>query len=246
MAAEPNDLDLEFLDLEMDPENSGSVRRIEEGFNELDGEWILGFNANRYRYGQWIMTVHFDPNTTNGPANPGGKNSVTIVGIETRTLLSFMKAPSPGTFYLKNFALLPNASGHGGTAMKYATTEFNDLARTFVNEGLDGVIEAGKEKFIPESIQKHISSANKYQRYASNPESFIKDYASRSKKYVTKELGLGKFFKFTKQIFSIGINVAEAVVAPEVFVTKSVRKLGTKTAKNLTAKAKQKTIKTLL
>lgn len=237
---------LEFLDLEIDEEHTGSVRRIEEGFHELESQWILGFNATRYRYGTWIMTVHFDPNTTSGPSNPGGKPSVTIYGIETRTILAFEKSSSPGKFYIDHFALLPNASNHGGGAFKYATSEFNDLARTFVNDGLDGIKEFAKEKVMPEKLRDHIKMANKYQRLARNPETLIRDYVSRSKRFVEKELGLEKFFKATKQVFSIGVDIGEAIVTPEVFMTKSIRKLGTKGMTLASKKAKQKAIQKLL
>lgn len=240
------DIKENYLDLTVDPDNTGSVRRIEEGFHELDSKWILGFNANRYRYGTWIMTVHFDPNTTDSPANPGGKKSVTIYGIETRTILAFEKAVSPGDFYINNFALLPNASGNGGGSFKYATSEFNDLAKTFIRDGLDGITEFAKDKIIPDSIRNHLKKANKYQNLATNPETFIKNYVSRSKRFVEKELGLAPFFKTTKQLFSIGVDITEAVYAPEVYLTKSIRNLTKKQTNKLTKKARNKFANKLL
>lgn len=237
---------VDYLEIEIDPDNTGSVRRIQEGFHELNSKWILGFNATRYRYGTWIMTVHFDPNTTSGPANPGGKRAVTIYGIETRTILAFEKSNSPGKFYLDNFAIVPNASGKGGGAFKYATSEFNDLARTFINDGLSGIKEFAKDKFIPEQIRMHIKEANKYVRLAKNPQNLISNYTSRSKEFVSKELGLSPFFKSSKELFAIGLDISEAIFTPEVFITKSIRKLGSKSVSKISRDAKNRAIKKLL
>ncbi|MFV0493643.1 hypothetical protein [Mycobacterium sp.] len=191
------------------------------------------------------MSVHFDPNTTSGPSNPGGKPSVTIYGIETRTILGFEKAISPGDYYIENFALLPNASNHGGGSFKYATSELNDALRTFVKEGIGGVKDMLEDKYIPEDIKRHFQQAEKFQRLAKNPKNLVSNYASRSKNFVQKELGLGKFFRTGKKVFSIGVDISEAIFTPEVFVTKSIRNLTKRTTRKASRNLRNKAFKAL-
>lgn len=240
---------LQFLDLEFDENNSGSVRRLEEGFHELNSIWILGFNTTRYRYGTWILTVHFNPVTTDGPSNPGGKNSVTIYGVETRTILEFKNSASPGKFYIDNFAYIPNASGHGGGAFQYATSELNAFARQFINEGTGAFKDYAKD-MIPGKLREHIEAANKYQRMAKNPKGLLRGKIMAPVNKLESKLGLSKFFKMTKEVFSIGVDIGEAIVAPEAVAMNAVRKIGTKSMKKAATRisrtAKNKAIKKML
>lgn len=233
-----NDLpEIEFLNLDIDEENTGSVRRIEEGFNKLDSNWILGFNATRYRYGKWIITWTFNPITTDGPSNPGGKKQVTQYGVETREIIALQKASSPGDFYIKNVALKPNAAGKGGgLGWRYASSEFNDLVRSFVAQGTKGLISDVKEIAIPEALQNHISSVNKTIAKMKDPKSSLLQFARgqvTSLKDKTPELK--RFFKFTDKAFAIGVEVGEVVFAPEA-------RIGYEGAKRVWSKGSNKAI----
>lgn len=210
-----NDL-VEFLNLDIDEENTGSVRRIEEGFNKLDSKWILGFNATRYRYGKWIVTWTFNPLTTAGEANPGGKSPVTQFGVETNQIIKLQKATSPGKFYVDNVALKPNASGRGGGGWKYASSTYGDVVKNFINQGVDGLISDVKEIVIPESVQKHITQVNKTIGQLKTPGTSIYSYAQKQVGTLVDEVPQFKrVFKFSKETVQIGVEVGETIIAPE-------------------------------
>lgn len=237
----------EFLELDFDEENSGSVRRIQEGFNKLDSLWILGFNATRYRYGKWIITWTFNPITTDGPANPGGKKPITQYGVETNQILKLQKAQSPGKFYIDNVALAPNMSGHGGNpAFRYASSEFSDLVGSFVRNGADDFIQNAKEILIPESLQNHIDTVNKTVRNLRDPQGSLYNFARQKvTSQVDKIPELKRFFKFTKQTIRIGAEIGEVVLAPEATAGKAFWTLGGKRALGVAKVWKNKQIKNI-
>lgn len=230
-----NELDnipeLEFLNLDIDEENTGSVRRIEEGFNALQSQWILGFNATRYRYGKWIITWTFNPITTASPANPGGKKPVTQYGVETNEIIKLQKAVSPGRFYVDQVALKPNASGHGGGAgWRYASSEYGDLVRNFINQGTRGLIDDVKQIVIPEAIQNHITEVNKTIGRLKNPKGTLMQIA---KSQAGKSSELKRVFNLTEKGFRIGFEIGEAIIAPEATIGRLFWSKGSKRAISL-------------
>lgn len=225
---------IDFVNLDIDEENIGSVRRIEEGFNKLDSKWILGFNATRYRYGKWIITWTFNPFTTNGKANPGGKSPVTQFGVETREILKLQKATSPGKFYIENVALKPNASGHGGhSSWRYASSTYGDVVKNFINQGVDGLIGDVKEIVIPEALQNHLTSVNRTISKLKNPTSSLYNLAHKQTSTLMDETPeFKRFFRLTKDKIEIGVNVAETIISPEARIGREFWGMANKKARS--------------